>query len=73
MLVVAVFAIGVSAFLLIKRSPEATRQSKPSSYTELIALPEVELAKVDIALMNLLCAEELLGAENLKVRQCLTV
>lgn len=37
----------------------------PASLNALLALPETELARCDIALMNLLCAEGLPGADNL--------
>ena len=38
---------------------------------ELLALAPDLLEKVDIARMNLLCAEGLRGSENLNVEQCL--
>ena len=43
----------------------------PSSYAELCALNTNELEHCDVALMNLLCAEGLRGAENLNVSNCL--
>lgn len=72
-LAVAVAAIGGGAFVLLKQSPSTAHRSGPSSYAELMAMPEAELAKVEIARMNLLCADGLPGAEGLDVRQCLTV
>jgi len=65
--------IAAGAFVLVKQSPRTAHQNGPSSYAELMALPERELANVDIARMNLLCAEGLPGAENLDVKQCLAV
>lgn len=70
---VAVAAIGAGAYALLKQSSPAPHQHGPSSYAQLIALPEEELAKVDIAVVNLLCAEGLPGAENIDVKQCLAI
>jgi tetratricopeptide (TPR) repeat protein len=39
----------------------------PKSLSELLALPPDELAKVDIAIMNLLCAKALPGSEGLDI------
>lgn len=72
-LAVVVAAIGAGAFALLKQSPPTAHPSGPSSYAQLMAMPDAELAKVDIAVMNLLCAEGLPGAENLGMNQCLTV
>ena len=47
--------------------PASSRQ--PSSFRELLALTPQQLAQCDIALMNLLCAEGLPGAESLSVEQ----
>lgn len=43
----------------------------PKSYSELGALSPEDMAKCDIALMNLLCAEGLRGSEKLDVASCL--
>jgi hypothetical protein len=43
----------------------------PASYAELCAVSTNDLEKCDIALMNLLCAEGLHGAESLNVTDCL--
>lgn len=43
-----------------------------SSLRELLGLPEPELEKLDIALVNLLCAEGLPGSEGLNIPQCLS-
>lgn len=43
----------------------------PRTLAELLELKPAELEGTDIALMNLLCAEGLPGAENLKVEECL--
>lgn len=51
----------------------ASKPSLPKTYAELTALSPEKLEQVDIALMNLLCAEGLLGAENLEIEECLAV
>lgn len=47
--------------------------SSISSLPDLLVLPVVELSKVDIARMNLCCAQGLPGAEDLDVNGCLPV
>lgn len=42
-----------------------------SSLADLLALAPEALARLDIALVNLLCAEGLPGAEQLNIRACL--
>jgi hypothetical protein len=44
---------------------------QPTSFAELFSVRDEDLPQVDIALMNLLCAEGLRGAEKLDVKQCL--
>lgn len=51
----------------------ASKPRMPGTYAELTSLPAETLEELDIALMNLLCAEGLPGAENLNVEKCLTV
>ncbi len=58
--------------------PSAQKTAKtslqtPKSYAELVALPPEELAKVDIARINLLCAEGLPGSEILNVDKVLSI
>ena len=43
----------------------------PATLADLIALEPARLARCDVALMNLLCAQGLRGAENLNVADCL--
>jgi hypothetical protein len=69
----AVIVIGAGGFVMVKQSPRTAHPNGPSSFAELIATPDQDLAKVDIALMNLLSAEGLPGAETLDVKQCLRV
>lgn len=47
--------------------PPASAQSFPHSYYDLLALTPEELGKVDIAVVNLLCAQGLPGAEKLDI------
>ena len=49
----------------------AAPQSSPRLLKDLLALSPVKLDRVDIALMNLLCAQGLPGAEELNVDECL--
>lgn len=44
---------------------------QPKTFAELLALKPEDLEKVDIALIDLLCAEGLRGAEDLDLQQCL--
>jgi len=44
---------------------------QPETLAELLALSVDQLEKVDLARMNLLCAEGLRGSENLDVEECL--
>lgn len=71
--VVAMIAISVGAFALMKGLTGTIGVSGPSSFVELIAMPDDDLAKLDVARMNRLCAEGLPGAEGLDVKQCLAV
>jgi hypothetical protein len=50
-------------------TPEEFQQ--PKSLVELLALETNQLEKVDLARINLLCAEGLRGSENLDIQQCL--
>jgi hypothetical protein len=52
------------------RSP-APPHRVPSSLAELLALPPDQLAALDIARVNLLCAQGLPGAEDLNISACL--
>ena len=45
--------------------------AQPKSLAELLALPPEQLDRVDIAVIDLLCAEGLRGSEGLEVQQCL--
>ena len=47
------------------------RAVRPRDLAELLSLPHADLARCDIARMNLLCAEGLPGAEGLDVDECL--
>jgi len=45
---------------------------KVTSIEQLLIMPSQELAKVDIALMNLVCAEGLRGSEDIDTAECLS-
>jgi len=53
----------------LSRDSEEFKQ--PTTFEELCAVETNDLEKCDIALMNLLCAERLRGAENLNLKECL--
>jgi hypothetical protein len=48
-------------------NPPAAAKVMPANYYDLLAMSPEELAKVDIAVVNLLCAKGLPGAENMDV------
>lgn len=48
-----------------------TSELKPQTLEELLAIPDKDLGRVDIARMNLLCATGLPGAENIDVEKYL--
>ena len=50
---------------------QTTTFKQPETLAQLLDLAPADLEKVDIARMNLLCAEDLPGAENLKVDESL--
>jgi len=50
---------------------QATKELKPRTLEELLAIPDKDLGRVDIARMNLLCATGLPGAENIDVEKYL--
>src|SRR5262249_35982635 len=52
-------------------APPATAAEPPRKLADLLALPASNLAGLDIARMNLLCAEGLPGSENLDVERSL--
>jgi hypothetical protein len=79
-LVVVVFAAGVAAKITLscntRKQTAQTTQPKapgimPQNLDQLLLLNTEEFERVDIARMNLLCAEALPGAENLNVEDCL--
>ncbi len=45
----------------------------PSSVSDLILLSEDQLANIDIAKVNLICAQGLQGSENLNIDQCMSI
>jgi len=58
----------------LTNSPDSAQSEKfkqPRTLSELLALNPDQLEKVDVALIDLLCAEGLRGSENLDVQSCL--
>ena len=53
------------------KSAASKTHGQPGSLKELLSLSPAELERCDIALMNLLCATGLKGAEDLDVQKCL--
>jgi hypothetical protein len=51
----------------LPKSPGTVAFVAPTSFTALLALKPQELAKVDVASMNLLCAQGLPGSEDLNL------
>ena len=84
-LIRCVLLLGMSAFLVLLQSrpasaqpaplaqkqPEKQRAPSPKTLAELLALPPAQIEQVDLALVNLLCAEGLRGSEDLDVKQSL--
>ena len=76
---VLVASVAYAAFLSRPKSNAPSVAGKilpaksPSTLTELLALKNQELEGTDIAVMNLLCAEDLPGAEHLSVADSLAV
>jgi hypothetical protein len=68
-------AVGATTILVVAAFSFrlASKPRVPATYAELTSLPAERLEQIDIALMNLLCAEGLPGAENLDVAECLAV
>ena len=71
---VAALACGVSLLALSKSTstmPSASAVLQAHSLELLLAMTPEELARVDIAEMNLLCATGLPGSEDLNIDECL--
>lgn len=45
----------------------------PQSYAKLLAIPDEQLAKLDIAIINLLCAQGLNSSENLNIEESIQI
>jgi hypothetical protein len=73
-LAIFIMLVGTVVWLARDRSADtpdtqarAEAGSAPTSYYDLLAMTPEQLAEVDVALMNLLCAEGLPGAEDLDI------
>ena len=77
LILVLLTGLAVAGFLSrdTSKTPASVQKTStaksPRTLAELLELKPAELEGTDIALMNLLCAEGLPGAENLKVEDCL--
>jgi hypothetical protein len=82
--IVPLMAVAIITTVVVWHQPRSQRQNAngivvkpavpvrtPQSLKELLALPAAQLERCDIGLVNLLCAEGLPGAEDLKVSECL--
>jgi hypothetical protein len=68
---VVVFAETPSGLAATTNVSASSVFKQPTSLAELLALPVGDLDKVDIGLINILCAEGLPGSENLNVQKSL--
>jgi hypothetical protein len=71
--VVLVLGVGAVVYKNAPTPEHVAEPAGPTSYAELSVMPTSGLTNVDIALMNLLCAEGLPGAEGLDVKQSLAI
>jgi hypothetical protein len=51
--------------------PRSRAEQQPESLRQLLASPASQISRLDIALVNMLCAEGLPGADSLSPRQCI--
>lgn len=70
-LVVIFVAAYCVAFIHSQRSISTCQSIVPKNLDALLALSNEEIQKVDIAVINLLCAEGLPGSENIDIEHCL--
>jgi hypothetical protein len=68
----AVLAVAVGTFVCTMGPPRTSGAKLPRTLSGLLALGPDQLEGADIAMMNLLCAEGLPGAEDLRVEECLS-
>jgi hypothetical protein len=64
--------LGTTAFGIFKRT-KPDEPKYPQSYAKLLAIPDAELAQLDIAVVNLLCAQGLSGSENLDIEASIKI
>ena len=68
-----IYLVSGMAFAQLPPSESSTSFQQPRTLATLLGLPSDQLEKVDMARMNLLCAEGLVGSEQLDVEKYLTV
>jgi tetratricopeptide (TPR) repeat protein len=59
------------AFVLCRRNSSSGKYIVPDNLDALTSLSNEEIQKIDIAVLNLLCAEGLPGSENIDIEYCL--
>ena len=64
-------AVVITAIYFSHKSSLVPTSYQPKTLAELLTLSPSQIGKCDVATMNLLCAEGLVGAENVNVQQCL--
>lgn len=62
--------IGLVCYAMVANS--GSHSKVPTTLAEVLALPEKKLAEIDVALMNLLCAQDLPNSGTLNIDHCLT-
>ncbi len=67
-----VLCVGVAIYLSSSKF-DSSQEAIPQTFSDLMQLTPAQLAKQDIARINLLCATDLHGSENLNVQQCLNI
>jgi len=71
--IVAVTSWLCVASVRVEADRQSARESGLSKFEELIALAVAELGSVDIAQINLLCAQGLPGSEDLDISRCVAI
>ena len=69
--ILAFISLAIIAILIVIAIYYLQKSRTPNTYDQLTNLSDEQLAKLDIALVNLLCAEGLPGSESLNIEKCL--
>lgn len=68
-----ILVAGIATILLVNLKENMLQKHTPSTFRDLISISEPDLNKLDIAFINLLCAEGLPDTEDLDIPQALAV